>query len=397
MRILGLYSEDYPWDVRIEKILGGLAGRGHDIHLVCRNLKRSAGSETNNGLNCRRVLGPDVGFFWQSVLSIPAYFNPVWSRAVRRGITETRPDLVFVRDLPLAPLAIGEARRAGLPCLVDMAENHPEMWRQVCQNDRWKIPSLLMKNPALAKKLEIRVARTADMIFVVVTEMREHLLRLGADPARVKVISNTPDLKAFRGFEDPNEEAADGTTLDLIYTGFVTNRRGLGQVIQALALLKDMKPTPRLHIVGDGDHVSSLAAEAERLGIADQLVLHGWVDHQRLPEYISRCHVGLIPHPKNGHTDHTIPNKIFDYMAAGKPVIVSNADPLERIATDNGCGLVFTDGNARELAEVIRGLNDRERRQVMGHNGRQAVLSRYNWATDFQRVVEAIEQFVPGS
>ncbi len=50
MRILGLYSEDYPWDVRIEKILGGLTGRGHSVDLVCRNLERKASNETVSGM-----------------------------------------------------------------------------------------------------------------------------------------------------------------------------------------------------------------------------------------------------------------------------------------------------------------------------------------------------------
>ena len=128
---------------------------------------------------------------------------------MRSGIVSNRAELVFVRDLPLAVLAICEAKRAGLPCVVDMAENHPEMWLQVCRNDRWKFPSLVLKNPALARKLEARVARSADFIFVVVEEMRDHLLRIGADPERIRVVSNTPDLEAFRGFEEPPAEPAD--------------------------------------------------------------------------------------------------------------------------------------------------------------------------------------------
>jgi len=396
MRILGIYSEDYPWDVRVEKILGGVARRGHHVELVCRNLGRAPSKEVVNDIKCRRVLGPEVGPPWQSVGSTPAFFNPVWRKAVRQGLSESQPDLIFVRDLPMALMAINEARRAGLPCLVDMAENHPEMWKQVCQNDRWKVPSLLLKNPALAKRLEVRVARKADIIFVVVSEMRDHLLSLGADPSRVHVVSNTPDLDAFRGVGGQPEGPDHSQFLELIYTGFVTNRRGLEIVVRALALLNDMKPVPRLHIVGDGDHLAFLVKEAKKIGVEERLILHGWVDHHRLPEFIFNSHIGIIPHPKNGHTDHTIPNKIFDYMAAGKPVIVSNARPLQRIARKYDCGFVFTHDSAEDLARVIRETALPGGRLRMGENGRRAVHDRYNWAVDFQRVVETIEHCASG-
>ena len=398
MRILGVYAEDFPWDVRVEKILGGLAGDGHDVSLVCRNLERRPLRERVGTLECRRVLTPRLGHPLQSILSVPAYLNPVWRRAVREGIAETGADLVIVRDLPLAPAAIGEAHRAGVPCIVDMAENHPEMWRQVCLNDRWKLPSLVMKNPALAKRIEVGIARQADCIFVVVDEMKAHLVSIGADPRRVVVVSNTPpkaDAGERTGPSAPTERGPVGDALEMIYTGFVTNRRGLAQVVDALALLGDTDRPARLNVIGQGAYLEELRKRARRLGVESRLVCRGWVDHRELPALIAAHDVGLIPHPRNGHTDNTVPNKIFDYMAAGLPVLVSDARPLARITTDLDCGLVFTDGNAAEIAERIRTFSDPVLRSRMGRNGREAVRTRYNWEADYGRAREAVDRLVP--
>jgi len=391
VNILGIYGEDYPWDVRIEKVFGGLARRGHDVHLVCRNVQRSAATESVDGISCHRVLGPSIGRPWQSLLTIPAFVNPIWRSAIRRAIVDSAADLVIVRDLPLAPLAIREAHRAGLSCLVDMAENHPEMWREVCRHDRWKLPSYIMKNPSLGKRMELDTVRGADKIVVVVEEMREHLLSLGADPFRVVVVSNTPDIDRVPVVRDRVQEPPGDRTLDLVYTGFVTPRRGLDQVLLALARLRDLAPIPRLHIVGDGEHLSALRSQTKKLELTDQVIFHGWVDHSQVAETIAASHIGIVPHLKTGNTDNTIPNKIFDYMAQGRPVLVSDARPLERIVGELDCGLVFGDANVSDLAEQIRKLADPHLRHRLGRNGHRAIRNRYNWAVDFQRFVETIE------
>ena len=391
MNILGLYAEDYPWDVRIEKVLGGLARRGHHVDLICRNLKRSAPREEVDGMVCHRVMDGRLPRALHSLCSIPASCNPLWQRAARGILAQGRTDLVLVRDLPLAPLAIHEAHRHGVPCVVDMAENHPEMWRDVGRHDRWKIPSLILKNPALGKLMERHTVRRADMIYVVVDEMRNHLLALGGDPGRIRIVSNTPDLQKL-GEAFHQTQAPDATeTLDLVYAGFVSTHRGLDQVLPALARLRDTKPLPRLHVVGSGSQVAALRHAAQRLDISRQVLFHGWVKHEDLKGYIAPCHVGLVPHLKTGHTDHTIPNKIFDYMAQAKPVLVSNARPLERIVQEVGCGLVFTDGDCADLAQKIETLADDALRQKMGEAGRAAVLYKLHWATDFDVVIQTLE------
>lgn len=390
---MGIYAEDYPWDVRVEKILGGLASHGHNVSLICRNLNRRDKKEQIGNILCLRVLNPEIGNFWQSICSLPAYFNPVWKSAIRKGISDNQVDLVIVRDLPLAPLAMNVTKHVGIPCIVDMAENHPEMWKQVGLNDRWKVKSFILKNPYLAKKMEFNVANSSAVILVVVEEMRNHLLSLGANPDNVYVVSNTPELEDVNESFMPTRVTKNKKYLDFVYTGFITKRRGLDRVIQSLSILRNMIPLPRLQIIGKGDYIDELKKITKSLQCESQIHFHGWVEHKKLTSMVAKFDVGIIPHPKNGHTDNTIPNKIFDYMAAGKPVLVSNARPLERMVKKLDCGIVYHDGSIDSMVNAIRTFSNRNQNFEMGLNGYNAVRSQYNWQADFKQVLQIIDSF----
>jgi glycosyltransferase involved in cell wall biosynthesis len=397
MNIVAIYAEDYPWDIRIEKLLVGFQNAGHTTHLVCRNLALRPEYESVGNIHCKRVPAPRLPRAFATFFSTPAFFNPLWAIAIRRCIRDARPELVVVRDLPLAPLAIRLADSAGIAVIVDMAENHPALWREVCASDPIPLRSRILKNPTLARRMERSVARRADGFFVVVEEMRDHLLTLGVPPERVAIVSNTPETTLF--------DAPDALTppdtfpslsphhVDLIYVGNVTRRRGLHQVLAAMAELQESDPVPRLHVVGDGDYLSRLRSLAAELKLAGRVFFHGRLEFARVPAVIARCHVGVIPHLKTEHTDTTVPNKLFDCMACAKPVLVSNAAPLERIVTAEDCGRVFRDGDIAGIANQIRALLDPELRRRLGANGRSAVERRYNWGRDMATALAAVMRF----
>jgi glycosyltransferase involved in cell wall biosynthesis len=397
MNIVAIYAEDYPWDIRVEKLLAGFQNAGHTTHLVCRNRALRPEHERVGNILCERVPAPGLPRALASLISTPAFFNPIWAAAVRRCIREARPDLVVVRDLPLAPLAIRSASPAGIPVIVDMAENHPALWREVCASDPVPLRSRILKNPSLARRMERSVAQRADGFFVVVEEMREHLLALGVPPERVAIVSNTPELTLF---DAPGASTLPDTFpslsphhVDLVYVGNVTRRRGLHHVLAAMAGLRENDPMPRLHVVGDGDYLSRLRDLAAKLELAGRVFFHGRIEFARVPAVIARCHVGVIPHLKTEHTDTTVPNKLFDCMACAKPVLVSNAAPLERIVTAEDCGRVFRDGDVAGIAGQVRALLDAELRRRLGANGRSAVERRYNWGRDMATALAAVTCF----
>jgi len=92
-------------------------------------------------------------------------------------------------------------------------------------------------------------------------------------------------------------------------------------------------------------------------------------------------------------TNTTIPNKIFDYMAMGKPVLASPAKPLAQIVHDTGCGVVFERNDAHAIATAIETLlADPAAAEAMGRRGRQAVETEYNWQSQRDKVVKVIDR-----
>ncbi len=392
MNILFVYAEDYPWDIRVQKITRALHRHGHAITLVARNLERRPSRERVDVVECLRVTAPGLAGPLNTLASMPAFFSPVWRRRIHEGIASHGADLVIVRDLPLAPLAIAEAHRHGIPAIVDMAENHPAMWEDVADDSRFRPASLLLKNPGLARRMERWVARHADAILVVVEEMRDHIVSLGASADRVSIVSNTPDLGQFddTGSGIDFDWLPPGDTIDIVYVGFINLFRGLQHVIHAMEVLGERAHPFRLVAAGDGEDVPELKRMAAAAGQQDRAIFAGWLAHEQVPALIHRSHIGVIPHRRTGHTDATVPNKVFDYMACKKPVLVSDAKPLARIATEMECGLVFRSGDPHELAAQIDRLRDPALRARMGAAGRKAVEDRFNWAHDVDILLESV-------
>jgi glycosyltransferase involved in cell wall biosynthesis len=143
-------------------------------------------------------------------------------------------------------------------------------------------------------------------------------------------------------------------------------------------------------VIGE-DKASRLQELSAGLATGDWVRFHGYVPYAEALKIVATADVGVVPHHVTEHWSTTIPNKLFDYMAAGIPVLVSSAPPAQRIVEETGCGLPFRDRDARHLADQIQRLLPAWIRREMGRAGVQAVSERYNWTHDGARLVHRIE------
>lgn len=180
----------------------------------------------------------------------------------------------------------------------------------------------------------------------------------------------------------------------MIYVGLVSKFRGLHHVISAMEKIVVDHPELRLVIVGSGGYVTDLESLVIEKSLERYVEFTGWVDNSSVPQLINDCDIGLVPHKRCSHSDTTVPNKLFDYMAAGKPVIVSDARPLDRIVSTEECGLVFADGDIDALANSIITMMDKSLRTRFGKNGRVAIEKRYNWEFDRQQFIDTISMTI---
>ena len=379
MRICLIYQGEYPPAERIEKVAKTLSAAGHDVFVLCNNYGRHLGG-VEAAPHCR-VVRPKAFFAQRTlnrILNFPLFLNPLWLFAILRTVLRFRIDVLQVIDIPLAPAALAIGRLLGKGVVMDMWENYPEALKGWARLD-WKVR--LFKNPAVARAVELFVTSRMDHIFVVVDEQKQRLIEDGVKAERISVVTNAADVELFSG-----GIAAGQTPLDqepdaykLLYVGVVTVERGLDDIIRALGVLKAELPQLRLYIAGTGNYCEALQRLAKAEGVEQVVVFTGWVSFDQIRFYIAKSDLCLIPHVRSKFIDTTIPNKIFQYMLVGKPLLVSDAKPLARVVRECNCGFVFESGNTESAAAAIRAAYKARHDITLGERGRQTVLAKYTW------------------
>jgi glycosyltransferase involved in cell wall biosynthesis len=310
--------------------------------------------------------------------------NPRWFLWLAKMLKEHQVHVVIVRNLRLAAATIFAARRARIPVVMDLGENHPA---HVAALGREHVAHLVIRSPRLVGALERWCVRRADQVWVVTEANRQRLaaLRNGSDNA-IRVIRNVPELN---GMPRVPASRPPGQAMRLIYLGILDPIRAVDTVLRALALCAD---EISLVVVGDGSERATLEALAQQLGVADRVTFRGWVSGPARLAELSAADVGLIPHRVNYLTQTTEPNKLFDYMLCGLPVLSTPLEPVRRVLDEVHCGVVAEDSPAAFAAAIAALADDHAGRALMGERSRRAVLERYNWERESRQVLDALRE-----
>ena len=389
MRVVYVWDADYPWDVRTEKVCAYLSSQGHEVTIAARNRAwQPLVEQRPEGMVRRMPPWHALGRSLDGVLSFPAFFNPRWLSHLEQTIRLARPDVLVVRDLPLAPTAIRVGRRHGVPVVLDMAENYPAMIAALWETGRRRVFDVVVRQPAAVARVERWTLPRVSHVIVVVEESRDRIVSLGVPAERITIVSNTPPrarAEAVRGGR------AAGGPLRLVYLGLLEVHRGVGELLAAMAILRDRGRAVNLTIIGDGRDESLFHRQASDLGLAAPWVrFTGRLANTAALDTVAQADIGVVPHHADESWNTTIPNKLFDYMAAGLAVISSDAAPCRRVVSETGCGRTYRSGDAAELAQAVEELLPEPIRAACGRAGREAVRARYNWEEDCARLERAL-------
>jgi glycosyltransferase involved in cell wall biosynthesis len=145
-------------------------------------------------------------------------------------------------------------------------------------------------------------------------------------------------------------------------------------------------------LVGDGDLRPAVERRVDEAGARDRVIFAGRVAHDAVPAYLDACDVLLSPNVEmpDGSAFFGSPTKLFEYMAAGKAIVASRLGQIGDAIEDGRTGLLVPPGDAEALVAALGRLAaDAELRDRLGRGAREAVMARYTWRRNAERVLEA--------
>jgi len=360
---------------------GSLADRGHECVIFCPGELGDQSVEIFEDGRIVRRCRPNGGPV-DRLLHLPVPCSAPWAAWFLAKFRQENIDLVIVRDLRLSLPAIWAARRRSIQAILDIAEHYPGLMKIV---HRPGFAASLYRRPAFIAWLERATVRRADVVWVV---CEENVDRLAPHNSRIQVINNYP-LKADIATDCSSQHrgySEQGEPVRVIFLGLIDEIRGLELAIDGFSLLVARLPNTRLVIFGDAGEMPALAKQTEAKGLTGKIEFRGPVSPKWRYHAMSEGDVGIILHRVCDLTQHTVPNKLFDYMSVGLPIVATPLKPVARVIEREGCGLIVEE-NPQSVADGLRDLIlDPVRRQAMGTAGQRAVGERYHWEDEAAKI-----------
>ncbi len=245
----------------------------------------------------------------------------------------------------------------------------------------------LAKEPARRQRMMRALAR-ADRIFSVATSLKRHVVSLGAEADKIRVVGNGVDSAKFSPMEKAEARGALGLPADiplLISVGGLVERKGFHRVIELLPALRREFPGLRYLVVGgasaEGDWRVQLEAQVARLGLKDAVHFLGTLPPERLRLPLSAADVFVLATRNEGWA-----NVLLEAMACGLPVVTTDVGGNREVVCDERLGSVVPFGDADALAQALIAAL----RKTWPRDAIIAYARENDWA---QRVAVLVEEF----
>jgi glycosyltransferase involved in cell wall biosynthesis len=367
--------------VHIRALQRAFAAEGHDVREV--GLVRSAGG-------ARRGSSP-----WALVARAPrfvrelaeyAYTPLAWPGLVRAG-REHRADCLYERYAFGNGAGAIAAQRLSIPLVLEV--NSPMV------SELARTRGLVFER--LARKVEAGVFRRADLVCVVSEVLRDELARAGIARERMLVTPNGVDLDSYPA-RDAAARAAARAALglarlpaDAIVLGFVGFYRDWHRLDLALeALRSPVLARAHLVLVGAGPAHDDLVRRASLGGVEARVHFAGPRAHDAIPKLLAAFDVALVP----AINPYASPLKLFEYMAAGLPVVAPDQPNLREVVADGRDALLVEPESSAALSSALARLaSDAALRARLGAAARRTVVERdLTWRGNARRVAAAVER-----
>ena len=387
---------DEPGGTRHHELARFLAERGHQVTIIASSVSYLTGKAEAAGVITQTIgtAGGQVTIrrvrtysalhrsFVHRVLSFLSFMISSFLAGLRvHGV-----DLVWGTSPPIFQGATAWllARLKGAPFLFEVRDLWPAFAIEVG----------VLRQPLLihlSEWLERFLYRHADLLVVNSPGFIEHVRARGA--RRVELVPNGADTQMFdpyaSGFEFRRAHGLEGRFVAL-YAGAHGMSNDLGVLLQAAQILAD-RPEIAIVLLGDGKDKPALMAQAEQMRLANVFFLPP-VPKAQMAEALAAtdaCIAILKPIPMYATV---YPNKVFDYMAAGRPVVLAIDGVIRQVVEAAGGGVFTPPGDPAALALGIRELaGDRERCREMGLNAQRYVQAHFDRSKLAEKMADLME------
>jgi glycosyltransferase involved in cell wall biosynthesis len=376
------------------------AAAGHDVHVITCIPSHPLGRpfsgyrrqwyrrETVDGIHVHRVwtyLAPNSGFV-RRTLNYLSFVPTAVFRAWRLGGVDVAVGTSPQFFCAMATWLYASARR--VPWIFELRDLWPESIEAV---------GAMKRSTALRalQRLELRMYRSASAVVCLTNAFAENLAARGIDRRKLHFVPNG----IIPTFWQSGNRAAGRRVLEIdddavvvSYVGTVGMAHGLGTLMQAAARLRDVAPKVRVVVVGDGAELPQLRAAVREREITN-VHFTGLLAREVIPSVLAASDIALVTLKPSPLFRTVLPSKMFEAMAARRPIVLAVDGEARDILERAGAGLAVTPGSVDALVDaVVRLAGNDALRARLGNGGGDFVereFSREVWAARFLHLLSA--------
>lgn len=383
-KVLYVWKGPYPWDVRVEKFCKSLVNNGFDVLLLSRWSGENKEFEVIDNINVKRA-----GFNKSNYKYTPVPYNSNWYSEIETNILNFKPDLIIVREILIADQSGKLSQKYNIPIIMDMAENYPAAMRAWKKYNANFISRLITHTLRLPDIVEKNTLKLMTAIITVCVEQNERLIsQYKINSENIEVVHNTP----FKNWVK-RQEIKTKDKIVFGHHGSTTDDKKIINFIKAFINVQKSNPKIELHLAGYGESFDEINSLVEKTNSSSFIKVLGKYNYNELPNILNSFDYGILPYQVSDFNNTTIHNKIFDYLAFGKPVLVSEAIPIARLVKKNDIGIVVDCENINSIELGIKDLLNKNY-EDMKSNSIKAFEEHYNWEIDEKRLISFVNKYI---
>jgi glycosyltransferase involved in cell wall biosynthesis len=297
-----------------------------------------------------------------------------------RAVAHERPTIAHFHDPELIPWAI-LLRLYGVRVVYDVHEDYPQSVAEY-----QSLPLIARRVlPSVIWLIEFASSLFFSGIVTVTPKIQARFPR-----NKTVLVRNFPVIEEFYA---PSTSPGHLRPCEVAYIGTITQNRNIIGMLDAIGSIHDIGVSLRL--AGDFPVLDDENSARSHPGWS-KVRFDGWVSRDGIAGILASARAGLVVLKPIEHEVLSLPIKLFEYMAAGVPLIASDFPLWRSIIEDAECGLLVDPLNPSEIASAIRWVvNHPDEAQAMGLRGRQAALTKYNWNSEIDVLFHLYESITP--